>query len=100
MKRPPDGPAQGLKNLLGDRVVAAWVAAGLLLHLVLALGFHLSPDEAHYAMYAAHPDWSYYDHPPLVGVDWEEGRRPEVPDDPLVVAEAVDACPVPGMLQG
>ncbi|MFI8568640.1 DUF779 domain-containing protein [Rhodococcus sp. NPDC078407] len=39
-------------------------------------------------------------HPPLVGVDWEEGRRPEVPADPLVVAEAVDACPVPGMLQG
>jgi uncharacterized protein (DUF779 family) len=38
--------------------------------------------------------------PPLVGVDWEEGRRPEVPDEPIVVAEAVDACPVPSMLQG
>lgn len=37
---------------------------------------------------------------PLVGVDWEEGRRPPVPHDVLVVAEAVDACPVPGMLQG
>lgn len=37
---------------------------------------------------------------PFVGVDWEEGRRPPVPDDVIVVAEAVDACPVPGMLQG
>jgi uncharacterized protein (DUF779 family) len=37
---------------------------------------------------------------PLVGVDWEEGRRPPVPHDVLVVAEAEDACPVPGMLQG
>jgi 4-amino-4-deoxy-L-arabinose transferase-like glycosyltransferase len=31
----------------------------------------LSGDEAHYALYAAHPALSYYDHPPLVGwVQW------------------------------
>lgn len=36
-------------------------------HLGLSLSFQLSPDEAHYALYAAHLDWSYYDHPPLVG---------------------------------
>ena len=39
-------------------------------------------------------------YPPIVGLDWEEGRRPEVPEDILEVAEAADACPVPGMLQG
>ena len=43
----------------------------LLLHLVLAAAFHLSPDEAHYALYASRLDWSYFDHPPLVGwVQW------------------------------
>lgn len=31
----------------------------------------LSVDEAHYALYAAHPALSYFDHPPLVGwVQW------------------------------
>jgi hypothetical protein len=45
----------------------------LLLALVCALHFGLgallglSVDEAHYALYAAHLDWSYFDHPPLVG---------------------------------
>jgi len=27
----------------------------------------LSVDEAHYALYALNPDWSYFDHPPLAG---------------------------------
>ena len=36
------------------------------IHLGLSLSFHLSPDEAHYALYASHLDWSYFDHPPLV----------------------------------
>lgn len=43
------------------------LGAGALLHVVLALSVGLSPDEAHYALYAEHLDWSYYDHPPLVG---------------------------------
>ncbi|MEX8509659.1 MAG: glycosyltransferase family 39 protein [Leptothrix ochracea] len=43
----------------------------LVAHALLALAFHLSPDEAHYALYASHLDWSYFDHPPLVGwVQW------------------------------
>lgn len=47
------------------------MTAGALLHLALALLIHLSPDEAHYALYALHLDWSYFDHPPLVGwVQW------------------------------
>lgn len=32
----------------------------------------------------------------LVGADWEAGVRPGLPTVPQVVAEAVDACPVPG----
>lgn len=45
----------------------------LLLFLVCSLHFGmgallgLSVDEAHYALYAVHLDWSYFDHPPLVG---------------------------------
>jgi hypothetical protein len=48
------------------------------LHGVLGASLGLSVDEAHYALYAAHPDWSYFDHPPLVG--WAQW--------PLVVLEA------------
>lgn len=36
-------------------------------HLFLAGQAGLSVDEAHYALYALKPDWSYFDHPPLVG---------------------------------
>jgi hypothetical protein len=51
----------------------------LLLHVVLALGVELSPDEAHYALYGLHLDWSYYDHPPLVGwVQWLPAHWPQV----------------------
>ena len=47
---------------------AGWlIALGVVLHLVLAVSAELSPDEAHYALYGAHPDWSYFDHPPLAG---------------------------------
>jgi hypothetical protein len=47
---------------------AVW-ALGLatLAHIGLAWVLHLSPDEAHYALYASKLDWSYFDHPPLVG---------------------------------
>jgi len=47
------------------------LAASALLHILLSLTFELSADEAHYALYALHLDWSYFDHPPLVGwVQW------------------------------
>lgn len=35
------------------------------LYLTLTLPF--SPDEAHYALYGTYLDWSYFDHPPMVG---------------------------------
>ena len=45
-------------------LAAALCLAG---HTYLALALGLSVDEAHYALYAAHPALSYFDHPPLVG---------------------------------
>jgi 4-amino-4-deoxy-L-arabinose transferase-like glycosyltransferase len=39
----------------------------VLVHVGLGFALGLSGDEAHYALYGAHLDWSYYDHPPLVG---------------------------------
>ena len=42
-----------------------------LLHLAIGASIGLSVDEAHYLLYAAHPDWSYFDHPPMVGwIQW------------------------------
>lgn len=42
-----------------------------LVHFALGALVGLSVDEAHYALYAAHPALSYFDHPPLVGwVQW------------------------------
>ncbi|MFN7444851.1 MAG: glycosyltransferase family 39 protein [Curvibacter sp.] len=38
-----------------------------LLHFGLALVIGLTPDEALHALSALHPDWSYLDHPPLIG---------------------------------
>jgi Dolichyl-phosphate-mannose-protein mannosyltransferase len=50
----------------------ACVAAGMVLSLLLAQLWlagrvGLTTDEAHYALYGLHLDWSYFDHPPLVG---------------------------------
>lgn len=38
-----------------------------LIRLVVSLFFGLGVDEAHYVLYAKYLDWSYLDHPPLVG---------------------------------
>ncbi len=60
-------PAQAFV-FLPRSLSAGWlIITGLVLHLVLAMSAELSPDEAHYALYGAHLDWSYFDHPPLVG---------------------------------
>lgn len=54
---------------------------GLLIHAGFGFLLTLSVDEAHYVLYAAKPDWSYFDHPPLVGwIQW-----------PLVAAGAPDS---------
>jgi len=43
------------------------VAFMTVLHLILAFNVELGGDEAHYALYGLMPDWSYFDHPPMIG---------------------------------
>ena len=68
-----------------------WLLLALFaLHLCLGSLMGLSVDEAHYALYAAHPALSYFDHPPLVG--WAQV--------PLVALQVPDSVLrlVPGLL--
>ncbi len=47
------------------------IAGFTLVHLALGFVLDFSTDEAHYALYARFLDWSYFDHPPLVGwIQW------------------------------
>lgn len=46
-------------------IISVGIAA--LVHLALGFSIEFSVDEAHYALYAKHLAWSYFDHPPLVG---------------------------------
>ena len=49
--------------------ICIFIAA--LIHLALGFAIEFSVDEAHYALYAQHLAWSYFDHPPLVGwIQW------------------------------
>ncbi len=43
------------------------VVLSSLIRLFAAGTIGLSVDEAHYALYGLHLDWSYFDHPPMVG---------------------------------
>ena len=50
-------------------VISISIAA--LVHFALGFSVEFSVDEAHYALYAKHLAWSYFDHPPLVGwIQW------------------------------
>ena len=50
-------------------VISICLAA--LVHFALGFAIEFSVDEAHYALYAQHLAWSYFDHPPLVGwIQW------------------------------
>ena len=50
-------------------VICVCIAA--LIHFALGFAIEFSVDEAHYALYAQHLAWSYFDHPPLVGwIQW------------------------------
>lgn len=50
-----------------NRILILLIAFTSLLHLYISGRVGLGTDEAHYALYALHLDWSYFDHPPLVG---------------------------------
>jgi 4-amino-4-deoxy-L-arabinose transferase-like glycosyltransferase len=50
-------------------IICVFIAA--VVHLALGFSIEFSVDEAHYALYAHHLAWSYFDHPPLVGwIQW------------------------------
>ncbi len=54
---------------------SAWAAICIciaaVVHFALGFAIEFSVDEAHYALYAQHLAWSYFDHPPLVGwIQW------------------------------
>jgi len=50
-------------------IICVIIAA--VVHLALGFSIEFSVDEAHYALYAQHLAWSYFDHPPLVGwIQW------------------------------
>ena len=49
----------------------AMLGLGLVIHFFFGWLLTLSVDEAHYMYYAVRLDWSYFDHPPLVGwIQW------------------------------
>jgi 4-amino-4-deoxy-L-arabinose transferase-like glycosyltransferase len=48
------------------RALLLLIAASTVLRLVWAARIGPGHDEAYYIAYSLHPDWSYYDHPPLV----------------------------------
>ena len=57
---------------LGPRgATHALILAFVLLHLLVAASLPLITFETHYALYGRHLDWSYLDHPPMVG--WLQG---------------------------
>lgn len=58
-----------------DYSSSAWAAICIfiaaIVHFALGFSVQFSVDEAHYALYAQHLAWSYFDHPPLVGwIQW------------------------------
>jgi 4-amino-4-deoxy-L-arabinose transferase-like glycosyltransferase len=64
MHRPVAPPAHSAWPRHRTRWLLALVCV---LHALWGASLGLSVDEAHYALYAAHPALSYFDHPPLVG---------------------------------
>lgn len=56
-----------IQNLGPLPVALLLIVLSSLLHLLVAGRVELSGDEAHYALYGANLDWSYFDHPPMVG---------------------------------
>ena len=55
------------KRLTSIQATLLLIAACTLLRLLAAGNAGLSVDEAHYALYGMHMDWSYFDHPPMIG---------------------------------
>lgn len=50
-----------------ERTTLIMIGLLMLWSFIIAGKVNLSVDEAHYALYGAKLDWSYFDHPPMVG---------------------------------
>jgi len=50
----------------GHRHVLILIAVTLLLRLAWAASLETGQDEAYHFLYTIHPDWSYFDHPPML----------------------------------
>lgn len=48
------------------RTAVIILLAGFLVRLFISIWLNAGFDEAYYYLYTLHPDWSYFDHPPLV----------------------------------
>jgi 4-amino-4-deoxy-L-arabinose transferase-like glycosyltransferase len=53
------------------RTAIAILLVGFVMRLIISIWLHPGFDEAYYYLYTLHPDWSYFDHPPLVA--WTAG---------------------------
>lgn len=60
-------PIRTLNSPLPVTRLMLLLVIGLVIHFAFGWLLTLSVDEAHYAYYAFRLDWSYFDHPPLVG---------------------------------
>ncbi len=56
-----------LKRLDSLQATLLLITVTALLRLLFAGQVGLSVDEAHYALYGLYLDWSYFDHPPMIG---------------------------------
>jgi hypothetical protein len=53
------------------KIAILWICFFAAIRILISLSIGLGFDETHYALYAHYLDWSYYDHPPLVGwIHW------------------------------
>ena len=55
------------QSISWTKFTATVLGLSVIIHLIFGFLLDFSVDEAHYALYAEHLDWSYFDHPPLVG---------------------------------
>jgi len=72
----------------GFRYTILAIFLAMVIHLVFGFILGFSVDEAHYALYGLYLDWSYFDHPPLVGwvqslpvhLGWSDGFIRLIPE--------------------
>ncbi|MGD0276966.1 MAG: glycosyltransferase family 39 protein, partial [Syntrophales bacterium] len=54
------------KTFFSPKAIFVFILALYLLRLFLIWKIPLVPDEAYYWYWSVHPDWSYFDHPPMI----------------------------------